>query len=445
MKKKPSAVTAGLVALVVLGAASPAPSANAAVGMPTSFAPAAISSRALPVVAAKDKPKKRFAVSPGVTLANPLNETRRAINGKVLRVIEHTRRGATIRLASWNFDSFAYVDALTAAHRRGVSVRLLMSRTMAGSQGGNGPFAVLRSNLRGSGNVERPLSDRSWARTCDHSCRGKGGAMHAKYYIFSRSGSSKKIVMNTSANLTAAAGRGIQWNDLYTVVGRDETYNQYMTAFKQATADRPFPYLKFTDGPIFGFFFPLYNREHPAMTMLKQVRCHGAKGAGTNGRTAIRVAQDVFNNEIGSEILLELRRLHRRGCDVKVVYSQAVGKSREIIKQMPHNHLVQDTDGDGAYDRYLHAKVLSISGYYGKDRGQRIVLNGSANFSGTAIQSDEQGMVIDRDSVERQYGTWINEMFRTHLVSVPYDPDTEEGTDPEMRRAPVDPYSEMEG
>lgn len=452
MKKKLSVVTAGLVALVVLGAASPTPAAVAAgAAAVTATAPGAVASPPAAALAdrseaAKKKKRARFAVRSGVTLSNPLNESRNAINQKVLRVINHTRRGSTIRLASWNFDSWPYVTALTNAHRRGVSVRLLMARTMADNQGSGGPFAALRRNLAGSGNAQRKAADRSWARTCDHSCRGKGGAMHAKYYIFSRVGNSKKVVMNTSANLTAAAGRDVQWNDLFTTVGRDKTYDQYMLAFKQATADKPAPHLRYKDGDIVGFFFPLYNRKHPAMQMLEQVRCQGAKGAGTKGRTSIRVAQDVFNNEIGRQLALKLLQLHRRGCDVKVVYSQAVGASREIIKKLPHNHLVQDTNGDGAYDRYLHAKVLAISGRYGKNRGERIVLNGSANWSGTAIQSDEQGMIIDRDGVEKQYGAWINQMFRTHLVSVPYDPELDpDNDDPEMRRAVLDPYREMEG
>lgn len=450
MKKKLSVITAGVIALAVLGAASPA-ATPAAAEAPATAASAATGANAVATAekstgtTAGKKKRGKWVVRPGVTLANPLNDTRRAINRKIFNTINHTQRGATIRLASWNFDSFAYVDALTAAHRRGVSVQLLMARTMAAAQGGRGPFATLRRNLQGSGNTDRPLGMRSWARTCDHSCRGKGGAMHAKYYIFSKSGRSKKIVMNTSANLTAAAGRGVQWNDMFTAVGRDKTYNQYMKVFREAVRDQPAPFRDYQDGRIYGFWAPLYRHQHPALTMLNQVRCKGAKGAGIKGRTAIRVAQDVFNNKVGLEIALKLRQLHRAGCNVRVVYSQLVGASKSIIKQLPNNHLVQDTDGDGAYDRYLHAKVLSISGVYGKDRGKRIVLNGSANWSGTAVQSDEQGMIIEGEVVERAYGAWINQMFATHLVSAPYNPDLDPDNEETGRRAVLDPYRNMEG
>lgn len=381
-----------------------------------------------------------YEVRPGITLTNPLNRTRDDINVKVLDAINHARKGSTIRLVSWNFDSWPYVNALTRAHNRGVSVRLIMARGMAVNQGPKAPYWTLRRNLQGAGNERRPAELRSWTRTCSHSCRGRGGSMHAKYFVFSKTGRSKYVVMNSSANLTAAAAR-IQWNDMYTTVGREKIYDEYMKTFREASRDRPAKYRQFKDGTITGFFFPLGGRAHPAMRMLNRVQCHGARTT-SDGRTVVRAAQDVFNNKIGLVLARKLRELHRQGCDVKVVYSQAVGETRPVVKSIPHNHLVQDRDGDGSYDRYLHSKVLTISGHYNGNPRTRIVLNGSANWSGTAIQSDEQGMIIERDGVEKRYTRWINQMYRTHLVSAPYDPALDE--DAERRRGPVDPYAEME-
>ena len=170
--------------------------------------------------------------------------------------------------------------------------------------------------------------------------------------------------------------------------------------------------------------------------------------AGINGKTSIRVAQDVFNNKRGATIARKLLALHRSGCNVRVVYSQAVGASKPFIAQLPHNHLVQDRDGDCSYDRYLHAKILAISGVYGNKPGERIILNGSGNWSATALKSDEQGMVVDSDTAEKKYSAWINEMFGIHLVSAPCDPSQieEEDTRVNARGAVTfDPYREMEG
>ncbi len=422
--------TVTLLGLLVVPAATPLSSAAPATeGRVATAQP--LKSKA----AAKKPAKNRFHVAAGVTLTNPLDETRGRITNKIVAAINHTKSGEKIRAVSWNFASDRYVKAFTRAHNRGVSVRIIMARTLAEAQGGGGAYNSMRRNLREAGNKERPAALRSWIRTCDHSCRGAGGAMHAKYYIFSKAGQTEKVVMNTSANLTTSAAT-VQWNELFTVTERPVTYKNYMRVFNQMIADKKRRYTQYTDGTIVGFWFPKVSGRHLALQMLDKVKCKGAKGAGTKGRTVIRVAMDVFNNQIGAAIARRLLQLKNRGCNVKVVYSQAVGASKGPVKALNANHLVQDTDGDGAYDRYLHGKIMSISGNYDGNRGERIIINGSGNWSGTAVQSDEQGMIIDRDNVERKYTRWVNEMYDIHLVSAPRDPA--------YRRVKVDPYRNME-
>jgi hypothetical protein len=97
---------------------------------------------------------------------------------------------------------------------------------------------------------------------------------------------------------------------------------------------------------------------------------------------------------------------------------------------------VQDRDGDGAYDVYGHMKAMAISGHYGRRHGARVVYQGSENWSGLARLSDEQGLIIRRDKVERAYGARINRLFNIHLPSArPL---------PRSRQAP-NPYVNMEG
>ena len=296
----------------------------------------------------------------------------------------------------------------------------------------------------GFGNGKRPANRRSWVKTCDHSCRGKGGAMHSKFFIFSQSGKSKKIVMNTSANLTGASTR-VQWNDLYTVwVDSKITYralHQGLPPDASATSRQPTSSSPGREDH--RLVLPGPGQPDLVMGMLNQVKCDGAKKAGINGKTSIRVAQDVFNNKRGATIARKLLALHRGGCSVRVVYSQAVGASKSIIKQLPNNHLVQDRDGDCSYDRYLHAKILAISGIYGGNPSERIVLNGSANWSATAVKSDEQGMIIDRDGAEKKYSKWVNEMFKIHLEerAVRPEPGRERPSATARRRRPFDPYA----
>jgi len=381
-------------------------------------------------------PKDRFRPKKGVSFNSPGDQT---INAKVLRAIQHTPKGAKIRAMTWNFNSWVFVNKLREAHNRGVSVRIIMARSLANEQGPNGHFAQMRRALKGGNNAKRRPEMKSWFRTCSNSCRGRGGAMHSKLYLFSQVGQAKRVVMSSSANLTGSAAAN-QWNDMYTITERRVPYKVSIQVFNEAAKDRLAPWRSYKDGSIRGWFTPNRGRPDLPYEMLKDVRCKGAKGAGINGRTSIRIAQDVFNGDRGAKIARQIKFLHQRGCNIRIVYSQMAGQSRAILAGVPKNHLVRDGDGDGAYDIYLHMKAMAISGNYRGDRGARIVFNGTANFSGIGLIADENGLVIERDRVEKLYGQRINKLFRIHLTSVPLDPDLA------ARRggAPIDPYRNME-
>lgn len=58
---------------------------------------------------------------------------------------------------------------------------------------GNPPFRRLRAGLH-KRNLERPHRPKSWAKTCQNSCRGSGGAAHAKFFMFSQVGKVPRVV-----------------------------------------------------------------------------------------------------------------------------------------------------------------------------------------------------------------------------------------------------------
>jgi phosphatidylserine/phosphatidylglycerophosphate/cardiolipin synthase-like enzyme len=356
-----------------------------------------------------------------------------AVNDKVLRAIRHSQRGAKVRVMTWNFSSWTFVRALREAHERGVSVRVIMARSLAHEQGPNGAYRTLKRALK---KQHRKQEMRSWFRVCTNSCRGRGGSMHAKTYLFSKTGRQEKVVMSSSANLTGAAGAN-QYNDMYTVRGSRKAYAGAIKMFNQAARDRPAAPFTYRAGPVTGWFQPRPGRKDLVMEMLRQVRCKGARGAGINGRTSIRIAQDVILGKRGVRIARQLRELNQRGCNIRLVYSQLGGTIWRLLRWIPRNHLVQDRDGDGAYDVYLHMKAMAISGNYGGKHDARIVYQGSENWSGLASISDEQGLIIERDGVERAYGKRINKLFNTHLRSAAL-------VAPRALRAP-NPYVNMEG
>ncbi len=73
---------------------------------------------------------------------------------------------------------------------------------------------------------------------CDKSCRSTSGEMHAKVYMFRRSGSAQWITMVGSNNLTSTNAEK-QWSDLVTVRGNRAVYDTFRHWFAQLKWDKP--------------------------------------------------------------------------------------------------------------------------------------------------------------------------------------------------------------
>lgn len=348
------------------------------------------------------------------------NEPRQAekshkINRYIRNAIANSPKGSQIRLVTWNYSNALFVNDVIAAHKRGVSVRIIMANGLAKSQGAGSYYPRTRDALA-KGNKKRDPEMTSWFRTCLNSCRGKEGIQHGKFFMFSRTGGVDNVVMSTSANLTDAAAY-VQWNDLLTVMGRQVTWDNYTKVFKQMSRDKPVKkaFYTFEDGPYSGWFFPNMGklRNYNVMRMLDKVKCKGVVGdAGKNGRTVIRVSQAVFNGKPGSAVSGKLKALKKRGCNIKLVYGVLNNLSRENLKDIPKKTILEDTNGDGYVDRYIHMKALTISGNYDGKRSSHIVYQGSANWSGMSTLSDEQGFIIRSKELEEDYSRFIDYLYK---------------------------------
>ena len=170
---------------------------------------------------AKPRPKPEPVWSPGTatTFNYPFATAakRNAIRHRVLKAVKYTPRGARIRLATFSYHDAKMTRALIRAHKRGVSVQLLVNRD--GERLG-----------RSYDKLQRALGDRrkprhgmspaevSFARSCLRSCRGRRGNLHSKIFLFSQVGHTRWVSMVGSANLTRKAAIG-QWNHMDTLVG----------------------------------------------------------------------------------------------------------------------------------------------------------------------------------------------------------------------------------
>lgn len=417
-------VKASLLALVVaaslVGSIAVASSPTLAALPAAKVADAVSTTTAL---AAKPRPV-RYRVRPGITFSSPLSKAaKRAIISKSNSVIRHTPRGSEIRIFSWKIYTRAGVSALLDAQRRGVKIRVIMDKRNTIVEY-NPHFRRLKAGLL-AGNRGRRVGHKSFARLCDHSCRGRGGAAHSKFMLFSQSGNSQNIYMQSSANWGDPAAN-LQWNDLYTFVGARGIYRAGVEVFDQAWKDTPvFPTWREYATPdgktIVGWTPQGGTYPNRLLTTLKRTSCRGATGGAgnANGRTIIRVAPDVIRGDAGLAIAKQLSRLWSAGCDVKVGYTVLGRDITAVLRQggargpVPLRHLVQDFDGDGVFDRYFHLKAYTINGVIGRNTESYWVQIGSANTSKLAKISDEQivyflGQRKITKAYENHVGYWFN-------------------------------------
>ena len=158
---------------------------------------------------AKPKPKPVWSPGTATTFNYPFSTAakRNAIRHRVLKAIKYTPRGARIRLATFSYHDAKMTRALIRAHKRGVSVQLLVNRD--GERLGR-PYDKLQRALGDRRKPRHGMSpaEVSFARSCLRSCRGRGGNLHSKIFLFSQVGHTRWVSMVGSANLTRKAAIG---------------------------------------------------------------------------------------------------------------------------------------------------------------------------------------------------------------------------------------------
>ncbi|NHC22332.1 hypothetical protein G6553_03970 [Nocardioides sp. IC4_145] len=365
----------------------------------------------------------KYTPPSGVRTNNPLGdrEARRMVIGHVIRSIDAVPRGGQIRIASWNIRSDDIVDALVRAHhKRKVGVKVVMDRLNANPDNPNRGVNRLQREL-GKGNDSRKPYLRSGLRKCVSACRGPGGIAHSKFFLFSQAGKARWVVMNGSFNATDLAAHG-QWNDMYTVVGRKAVYQEMRVVFNQMWRDKNvkqgYRHKSYGKG-LTTMVYPWRGsgtKGDPVLKEMSKISCKGARNTA-NGRTKIRISMTSWHGERGKKIAWAVRRKQNSGCNVKIVYAVAGNEVLRILRRegprpVPLRQITQDFNGDGVYDRYLHTKVLTVRGRYGKDRSATMTLNGSANWSPAALPSDEVLIRLQHKGPMQKYNAFIERLFR---------------------------------
>ncbi|GAA4808928.1 phospholipase D-like domain-containing protein [Nocardioides caeni] len=393
----------------------------------------------------------------GVRFNDPFNRVhgRSAIRQHILRTIDSVPAGGIMQMSAWNIRGRNFVNALIRAHKRGVGVQIVMDRGNWNASHPNPEVADLSRVLAGT---ERGRKYQSFLKLCAGSCRGARGIPHSKFFLFSKAGNARKIVIFGSNNATDVAANQ-QWNDVYTWTNRDEIYAKFVQVFNQMKRDRNvgaqgFQRLVINSAQTVEFF-PYVGPvpqvvPDPDMARLNRVQCQGATGgAGTNGRTKIRVAQTAIHGDRGERLANKLVKLRRAGCDIRIVYALMGDRVKGILTRggVGLSKYAYDGDENGVYEIYLHMKAMAISGNYNGVSNERIVWNGSANWSAVPLASDEVVGQFDSGPLTNKYISWIDYLY-THRpghwrVGRMTIGSTEDRTEDIARQRGVDPYSFM--
>ena len=387
----------------------------------------------------------------------------------VERAIRATPRNETILISTYLLDRSASVDALVAACRRGVSVRVILDedidnrnskRLIQTLNGDNVPDAdgdgkADRKARAGRCNSRLPNrqapsprmltdaqavqsanvptedsvtwgSDRSYAKKCDGSCRGAGGNMHSKFFAFSKTGTARNVVMVSSSNLNRG-GALAGWNDLYTMKRRPVSFRGYNRIHREMTDDTRAGdgKVEVRDGPFLSRFFPMRNARKandPTLQDLKRIRCGSAYG-----RTTIHVSMFYWKGTRGNYIADKLLGLARQRCRVSIVFGAPSIEIATRLRNAARRGLINlydsrwDYDRDGYNEVRTHAKYVLVKGTYAGDRSASQVMTGSQNWvAGSLSRGDETTLNISRRSAYRSYlANW--KKIRAHSRRLPYN------------------------
>lgn len=314
------------------------------------------------------------------------------IRTHIERTINSAPAGSQIRILSWSFASKKLRDALVAAKKRGVSVQIIMSKPEDPSLSDYGRLRKLFGGDRWKKNALRG----SWVYACKASCRGTGGTMHAKVFMFSQAYNTRWIVMSGSGNMTDYAAQ-MQWNQQYTTTGNKPLYDAMQYVFYQAKRDVPAsPRLVELTYPTTTFWMTPLNgntsKSDFIYKALENVKCTGA--ATKSGRTIIRIAMYVWRDDRGDWMARRIRQLWNQGCDIRIIYAIMGNRNKAILYsptgrgRIPLRQTIQ-VDEDHRPVWYLHQKFIAIAGHIDGNPRNFATYQGSFNFSDLGMHSDE--------------------------------------------------------
>jgi|GEM_PF-2457328 len=377
----------------------------------------------------------------GPAFNNPLGTQKQkyVVNTRILKAVQHAKKGSTIRFATYSFDREDVTKALWQAHRdRDVNVQVVVNHNV-----------ITPNELWLQRKLGKNTKKSSFFHICTGSCRGHGGNEHAKIYSFSATGGATDLMIESSGNLTSGAAAG-QWNDVYSVMGNTQLFNTWVKVFNQLKRDRPVAHRTIqykstqlsvrwhrlntaaTSQPATSDRVSVTPRKQsgggdPVLQRLNNVSCKTSAAHGDgHGHTVIRIIMYAWFGSRAIPIANKVAALKRQGCNVEAVLTEPGSATVSIlrkagipIKDAAWNYGMKlATDGSKMVwgpRLYCHLKWLLISGKY-QHKNSDIVFAGSENWSNISFANDEVTLQLTGSSFYQTYLAQFNHMWNTNAT-----------------------------
>ncbi|MCP2169626.1 phospholipase D-like domain-containing protein [Goodfellowiella coeruleoviolacea] len=366
------------------------------------------------------------AVSTQAVFNNPkgTEAEQKAIVNRLVDLINGSPAGSRVRMAMFYADDPTIPNALVAAKQRGVNVQVLFDSREATEPVYASLVAALGTNKAAA----------SWVGTCPtgRGCVGTRtlGSVtainHNKFFLFSSTGGTANVVVQSSANLHNGRDGTRGWNNALVLTGNDGIYQQYSGYFDDMAALRANDNYYDTGRPPYAsgnakiHFYPRKETsgasayrdpaEDTMATVLDHVECFGNTSVGTsdNHRTIIRVNQHIFSRPYLADRLVAL---DKAGCYVEVVANHDPDNALGVESLTT---LLARTSSayNGVLVRFYcpadavwtHSKYLMVEGKYYGVPDRKVLWTGSHNWSTNSLrQSDETVLQLEDGAVFASY------------------------------------------
>ncbi|GAA3238865.1 hypothetical protein GCM10010468_74660 [Actinocorallia longicatena] len=313
------------------------------------------------------------------------------VENAIVSVIKGAPGGSKIRMSMYQFtDAYIVANALIAAKKRGVDVRIIADHTSLDRWRAGGKTTAYEKVAAAVGGK---------AKTCPagRGCVGKQ-MNHNKFFLFSRSRGSKNVVIQTSQNLMQTGGLTTDWNDAVVLADNPGAYNAYNRYFNALWAGKSnLNIWKTLGGPANGAgvtvqFFPKASGD-PVAGMLNKVSCTWVDYGGGKHPTEVRMAMSDINVQ-REWVLSALTKLKKKGCVVEVLTTIDTRKAPEqaVLNVLRAGGITTDYADPNRTQNLMHSKYILVKGRVGKRTGF-FIWTGSANMTFGALRSSDETMI----------------------------------------------------